>query len=359
MTKFNSLNAKSITSGTWVIHSEQTLAAPATSVTISNLNGDVDGEYRLIVRHVGGATNARNNLRFNLATSGYGDQRVYGGNTTPSADRKPNAGASIYCSGIEMSGNISMSDTLIKCGNSLPTNCLIRGMNNVSGTTVTYVLSTGGVYNSTENITSIVVASNTNGLGIGTYILLLKKVESTTTSNAYNSVQVPIGKLTADTLCTIAEGTLAENATDITLTGLDGQTDVIYELELNYIAPGDDDITLQMQADTTAGNYGYQYLQGSSTTISAARKTNSQLIIAGADADNRRSMCKALIYAKDGFIRTGIVESAYEITGTTVTTHRLSGIVWNDTTTDVSQMVLKGDFKAGSFYRLKTLRRKV
>lgn len=151
-----------------------------TSVTISGLDGNVDEEYRALVKAVVGAPSTSIYIRPNndSTTANYGAQWLRGSNTTLQAYRQT-TGIGFYChpwSGMN-TGDFNLSDTLIYAKSGYMRTALTHAMAG-SGTTINDVSLIDGLWtNTADNITSIVIVSDTtNGLGAGTSIEVWKKV---------------------------------------------------------------------------------------------------------------------------------------------------------------------------------------
>jgi len=158
---------------------ENTLAGAATSVTINNLAGDTDVEYRLEYRFINGGSGVCNYGVMPNNTSLAAHQVINASNTTVSAKREGAGNEAIYFSVVHYTGvgAISMGRCLIYAKSGYLRTALIQTAYNISGTTVNDLEVVGAVWNDTSsNITSLVVfADVANGLGIGTYISLWKK----------------------------------------------------------------------------------------------------------------------------------------------------------------------------------------
>ncbi len=159
-----------------------TLAAAATSVTISSLDGDTDEIYMLVTRIIGG--NATPNIVLlrpnNDSGSNYGCQFLYGENATISASRSVDTGIRLYASGNALN-NLGFCSTILYAKSGYIRTAIGKMSDKISGTTVTDIQILGSSWNNTaDNITSLViVAGQANGLGIGTDIRLYKLARST------------------------------------------------------------------------------------------------------------------------------------------------------------------------------------
>ena len=143
---------------------------------------------------------------------------------------------------------------------------------------------------------------------------------------------------------TIASTTSLDNfeATSITISGLTGNTDVLYRLRIMGVSGTD--VTagnlMRLNNDTTSNICGYQYLQGTNTATNAQRGTANFIPGGGFSASGQTSLCESLIYAKSGFVRTAITEFTSGILTTTVGGSELWGCSWNNTADEVTSIVI-------------------
>ena len=121
---------------------------------------------------------------------------------------------------------------------------------------------------------------------------------------------------------------------------LDGDRDVVYRMTVRGIKAGTTNYRLYLN-DNTSDVYGRQHLDGTSTTVSAARVATGDnlfyLDINGGSASDV-FMTNVLLYSKSGFVRPLLQDNADTISGTTVTRMRLSGQVYNDVTNKLTSM---------------------
>jgi len=310
------------------------LAAATTSLTISSLDGDVDKEYKIILRIVNGYNGASSYLvRINNdSTSIYGKQYLYCGGaagTDIGAGRQVNDSFNI--GDAEALSQLSMCEFIISGKTGYVRTAIQKSTTSISGTTPKYVTLAGHSYNETStNITSLVIlASQTNGLGIGSRIILLKRATSVKYcwQEIYNT-------------------TLGAATTSVTISGLTGNSDVLYRLTARVVNGynGAAGFHLRLNNDTGT-NYGYQYLNASDTSISAAKGTATSLAYAlgYSNALSRLTLSTILLFAKSGYVRTAIVKSTYDIVTTTVSTMQMRGWSWNNTADEITSLVILAD----------------
>ena len=150
-----------------------TLTEAATSVTISDLDGDTDTIYKLRCRLVAGANNTNNYIKLNnISGSYYGYQYIQGAGSDIEAYRDSNN--VIYNGWCETAGYIDFTEHLIYAKSGYVRTVLSKISDSITGTTLLRVWLFGQVFNNTvDNITSIVFsAAQTNGIGVGSVIEL-------------------------------------------------------------------------------------------------------------------------------------------------------------------------------------------
>lgn len=314
------------------------LAAPATSITISGLNGDVDEEYELIVRTVNdynGSAEIQLLLNADDGGSHYGFQWVDGTNATASALRATNS--SVYLATTSTQNYLSFSHSKIMAKSGYVRTAITKTAQSITTTTVTSAALIGQSWNNTaDNLTSMVVrASQANGLGIGSRVILLKKSSSATTK----------------TWEEIYNHTVTGSAvTSLTIPSLTGNTDVIYRLKARIVNGYSGGTTFYVRPNNDSGtNYGFQYIDGANTSATAGRNTSQTYLlnIGQGGTLNDVSQGEMLIYAKSGFVRTCINEMVANIAGTTVGEIQLMGQSHNDTTNEYTSLVIAGNQTGG------------
>src|SRR3990167_10046424 len=159
------------------------ISSAQTSITISGLNGDVDEEYELYCRFVSGAASSNFFLRPNNdSTAGiYGNQMLNGNNATVTAARDTSETYIWLSNAVSASGSIVLSKAKIYAKSGYIRTVMNESADNISGTTVTQINALGQLHNDTSNnYTNMVVLSDqTSGIGVGSRIILMKKVTST------------------------------------------------------------------------------------------------------------------------------------------------------------------------------------
>jgi hypothetical protein len=174
-TQYGQMNIKGIVKYAWQEVYKTTLASAQTSMTISNLLGNTDILYRLKVRAVSGIANNNFYVRPNNDTGGnYGNQILTGNNTTVAAARDTSETYFWLTNTADNDANeIADSEMIIYAKSGYIRPAIVTSSEKITGTTVTQSNLYGQAWADTTNqITSMVVTSGDNGLGIGTAITL-------------------------------------------------------------------------------------------------------------------------------------------------------------------------------------------
>jgi len=157
-----------------------------------------------------------------------------------------------------------------------------------------------------------------------------------------------------DTTEKIFETTVTGPAvTSIDITGLEGDTDEVYELDSNIKANGvTGTASLRFNGDSGT-NYGFQYINGVNSTISASRNTEATTIQGyNLGTDGFVGASSYLIHAKSGYVRTVLNPRFDGSTGTTVSGCLQWGQSWNNTVDELTSITIfatgVGTFAVGS-----------
>lgn len=339
--------------GYQLIYDSGQLAASAASVTIPGLNGNVDREYRLITVYI--PTVADEYLRFNIngdsIITNYGSQNMDGLNATASAVRYTGAGG--YVSGLigHSSANaVVLSDIILKSKSGTVRTFINKSVENIAGTTVGRIDLTGYSYlDSSTNITSIALVPGPAGaIGSKSHIMLFRRTPAGSDTDATG---IPTGDLdvqgdfTADVMQKVYENTLTASAASVTISGLSGDTDTLYNLLIRQVG-GADQVWSGFQFNADAGaNYGVQALSGTDSSVAAYRETasNNGYLTLTASATGEKTQSETLIYGKSGTIKPNLITSVTGISGTTVPQIRLLGGVWNNSANEITSLKILAD----------------
>jgi hypothetical protein len=331
--------------------------SPLTQYVIDGLDGDTDEEYRLIYHYVNGFNGASYTyIRFNNdAGSNYGYQRIYGYGAVAGASRGTDQYQ--FIGGANLSpylGNVALSDTVIYAKSGKVRTSLMQSADQIVGKTVTEVEEYGHSWNNTtDNITSIVFTVWTGGgagtygnnFGAGTRIILLRKRKITSGMKTGEIDPVGLGaSVSYGHWQLIYDNTLTSAATQIDITGLDGNRDVVYKLVGRLVNGynGGANARVCLNYDSiggTVGNYGYQVLTGTSTGVIAAQSTTyTGYLLSSSSVLSDIGLGELLIYAKSGFIRPALLSSTYGISGTAVGYITTWGWSWNNTADNITSI---------------------
>lgn len=331
-----------------VIYDSGELTAAATSITISGLDGDVDEEYELIVRTVNGSGgNTYYGVRINNDSTAniYGAQNLDAIDTNASAQRFTTTMLQFVLNPVANTHQ-ALVNLKLKAKTGQVRTAIVKYAQGISGTTVTRAGLFGYSYNETAtNITSLVVlAVNADGLGIGSRVILLKKVNATDGIKTGNlEVQGKIYGVWQE----VYNSTLTEAATSVTISGLTGNTDVLYRVRARSVGGynGASNIYIRINNDSSS-IYGKQYLGGLLSTVYGGRSVIAG-IVAGINTLNNLSLGECLIYAKSGFVRTAISSFSGRINTTTVNEIWLYGFSYNETSTEITSLVILAEYENG------------
>mgnify|MGYP001583621021 CR=1 FL=1 len=347
--KIGSLASPVQVTNTWTVaYDSGELSAATTSLTISNINGDVDEEYQLIIRHIGGTGTGNEGIRFNGDTgTNYGWQRLYGVSTTAGASRNTADNIIRFADGTL--NNISLGEAIIYAKSGYVRTTINSVAGRISGTTVDNVEKLGGSWNNTaDNITSITIPTfTTDGLGIGSRFILLKKVTST---SGMKTGALEVQGSVYGTWQKVYSTTLDVAATSVTISGLDGNTDVMYRVVVRKTFGSDSRGDVRLNNDS-GSNYGYQEITGAGSSIAASRSTTFSGILNAAGGATSFSgyigMSETIIYAKSGYVRTALCSTSRDISGTTVNNIMLVGCSWSNTTDNITNLVCNASVADG------------
>ena len=165
-----------------VVYDSGELTSAQTSITITGLDGDVDEQYQLIVfadsdSVAGNDYNVRPNN--DTSTSNYGLQGMRAQSTSATAYRSTSSAGLMLNWASHDTGTKLFGVMTINATSGKERTALAKTMYDVTGTTVGELSPMASVWNNTtDNITSLTVLSlQSNGLGIGSRIILLKKAQ--------------------------------------------------------------------------------------------------------------------------------------------------------------------------------------
>ncbi len=141
----------------------------------------------------------------------------------------------------------------------------------------------------------------------------------------------------------IYENDVTSTTTSVNITGLDGNTDVEYEIKVRMVsgsAAGTIDYYFQPNSDSTTGNYRERniYADNATAPTASAANTNPGLYICGG-YNGSGAIChgKTIFYAKSGFMRSSLNQSIVFISNSSWSSWNRHGI-WTDTGNNVTSI---------------------
>jgi len=144
----------------------------------------------------------------------------------------------------------------------------------------------------------------------------------------------------------VYSSTLSSASQSETISSLDGNTDVMYMVIIRVVVGNTISLFLRPNNDS-GSNYGFQEVNGSSTTASASRNTSQTGLWIGDGVANDVVFFKGLLYAKSGYERTLNGESMTGVTGTTVGTTLKVDSVWSNTSSNITSLVVYASAASG------------
>jgi hypothetical protein len=322
--------------GGWQLINEKVFTEAATSYTISGLDGDTDEEYMLITRFI---SNYAGTLTYyirpnNDTGTNYGYQFLDVVNTAIAATR---ATASAWLCGTTATGTGrgSFGENLINAKSGKVRTILTKFLRSINGLTIEGASLAGQSWNNTaDNITSLVVlAGETNGIGIGSHILLFKrqKLGSEATTGMRIGKQELQGKLNVGVFQKIYSTTLTEATTMLAISNLDGDSDIIYKIICRAVNGYNGTNWFYLYPNATySGICAYQDLMGTDSVIAAQNYGSQALTVGYADALNKLSFFEITLYAKSGYDRGILIDRSHSISGTTVGALWFTGAVFSN-----------------------------
>jgi hypothetical protein len=130
--------------------------------------------------------------------------------------------------------------------------------------------------------------------------------------------------------------------TNLTFSGLDGDTDELYKVLIFAIANGTlAGMDMRPNADATANNYRYQYLQASNNATTPGRADYSNgLILGNANTSGDLLLTEATFYAKSGWRRVCRAHANSNVNATTLDIVEWT-TYWKDTATNITSLLFE------------------
>lgn len=339
-----------------MIYDSDNLSSAATSLTISNLDGNTDKEYRLVSRLVSGAANTNFYVRPNndAGTGTFGEQWINGSGSTLSAFRQTTGIGFYNHYSSNPSGYLNFSDLNLYAKSGYIRSGITHYADGITGTTIGNAGTVAGCWNNTtDNITSIVIAADqTNGLGVGSRFILMRRSDVSISSIGKTGKLNTYGKIKG-CFQKIYENDIASAIQDVTISGLNGDVDILYYCLIRTIAPtaSGNVIWLRYNNDGSASTNGDQFILGYYAAPIASRTTTRNgdiicLTTSGGGAGTQ-SFGEKIIFAKSGFARTSLTKMAGEYVVGDVNYSWTSGAVWNNTTDNITSIVIHAEVANG------------
>lgn len=356
-------NISGLVNGTeQVVFDHEVTGSAVSSIPTGNiLNGDEDGWYTIIYRHIGVSTVGLGLLFNGDSGTNYGRRGIRFGDTTVADTNATGETLGYITFNPTPSGQTAFSVIRLYAKSGSVRLFNVVGFDAISGTTVSDGLVGGGIWNNTaDNLVSITVTpdSGSNNIGVGSRMIVLK-------SNNFTN-GTPTGVINTPYIqgswVEVGTRTLAAKSTSFDFTGLNGDRDVLYLLSCQVKSDSGNmgETGLRFNNDT-GSNYGYQEVYAQNTGITAARYTARTNINAACNAwtTGYGGMANILIFAKSGFNRCTLGSSVQDINGTAIEYLNMDGGTWQNTADVINQITLytgTDKIAAGSVCRLMALR---
>lgn len=345
--KLGNINAE--IDGHWVVaHDSGELATAVTSYDITGLSGDTDVEYQLIMRAVNDSASSSYRYRLNNDTAtNYGYQYITANGTEKTAARGTfNTLSSTWIAGNTI-GQIEFAKIHIFAKSGKERTVISQTSEGNSGTGVSIVSKVAQVWNNTvDELTSInLFATATDGFGVGSRIILLKKVHN----DAMKTGVITPNKIEG-AWERIYSNTLSSAATSVTISGLTGNTDQVYRVVVRPVGGSATATNYQITMNSDTGsNYGRQVLAGYTTTVYAVRDAQAYISLNHVESNiqGHTQLNDILMYAKSGYERTALVNSLEKENGTSINTTVIAGHSWSNTADEITQIVITASQASG------------
>jgi hypothetical protein len=304
-------------------------------------------------------------LTFNAdGGSSYGTQDLTGKDTIIGAQRTATTSINLT-DAASANGSVGFGEYIIKAKSGKQRTIVSRRTSPIATTVVGSIGLMGGTWtNTADNLTSMTL-TNAN-LDTGTHILLFKRtpIGSVATSGMRTGDITIAGTLSAGCMQKIYSTTLLASASSVSVTGLSGNTDIIYEVRGRIVsAQANCNYGIRPNNLSDAGTYGKQTISGFSGTASAIRVTGSSVLVTETGDNDAGNIVQfnSLVYATNSAARVMIVESCEKMSGTTCTQVNLIGGVHNDTSSNYTSVSVtssvSGGLDSGSYVELWSLRK--
>ena len=305
--------------------------------TFSNLNGDLDKRYMLVVSAIQGAT-AESGIEvyFNADNSGnhYWHQDFYGTGTSAAANVAGSPRNNIFVGYHTVGATHSLTFLEVDARSGSPRICDHRSTFGATGGITREVGA--AIWNSTANITGMtIVADKANLVAAGSYIELWKL-------NA-TPVSAPPSEWVLQERYTVSGSAV----TSKTFSGLNGNVDRRYKIVSRMInAIGVVTYGVYFNADT-GNNYRYQGINSNNSAITGPTNVYSSVPMGSSRGSGIPMFMKGEIDAAAGYVRNATFHATAPTSGTSMTFIDNYATVWNNSADNITSMTVLGDQASG------------
>ena len=141
----------------------------------------------------------------------------------------------------------------------------------------------------------------------------------------------------------IYETDVTSATTSVNITGLDGNTDVEYEIKVRMVsgsAAGTIDYYFQPNSDSTTGNYRERNIYADQVTTPSASSANSNpgmYLCGGYNGSGAICHGRSILYAKSGFMRSSLNQSIVFVSNASWSSWNRHSI-WTDTGNNITSL---------------------
>jgi len=142
---------------------------------------------------------------------------------------------------------------------------------------------------------------------------------------------------------------LTEAATSITISDLDGNSDILYMIRAKIVAGAGGTIDFALRPNNDSGaNYGRQWVLGENDVVTAGRQTNAiRIFLLDSTAENQLGYGKIMLWAKSGVNRLAMTDFGYRAAVETIGRVAPCAQIWNNSTDNITSLVFAADTASG------------
>lgn len=147
----------------------------------------------------------------------------------------------------------------------------------------------------------------------------------------------------------IYENDITVSTTSITISALDGDKDLRYQIITKFVggAGGVATFRIRPNNDTTNANYGYQDINGQGGTASGSQGTSAADLRIGSADSGQINNDLSMLMAKSGTSRSLLSIRNSQVSGTTIVQTSANTSLWNNTGTNITSLVIYSDMVNG------------